>query len=247
MHLWKGIGDIFATDLYPIPRSRKYGPLPNHDITQMRDYIAAIRKAHGDRPVLLVLQGWAWDPLVDGEKGYPTPHESRFMAYQAVIHGVVGIHYYGQLHCSQPNSASALDGKAKDPKTRREEFEKCLRLNRLFWERHRGFFRELATATRIFTLRQAPPERRVTLAGWEKGSTIEMLTKETDGQLYLLTANADTGPGRTIFRLPKGTTAREVHVLFENRKLRVRDNGTFTDDFKPYDVHVYATKPDLPR
>src|SRR5439155_10713352 len=123
MHLWKGIGDIFATDLYPIPRTRKYGPLPNHDITQMRDYIAAIRKAHRDRPVLLVLQAWAWDPLADGEKGYPTPQESRFMAYQAAIHGVVGIHYYGQFHCTRPNSASALDGKATDPKTRREEFE----------------------------------------------------------------------------------------------------------------------------
>lgn len=87
MHLWKGIGDIFATDLYPIPRERKYGRLPNHDITQMRDYIAAIRKAHGDRPILLVLQAWAWEPLKDGEKGYPTPRESRFMAYQSVIHG----------------------------------------------------------------------------------------------------------------------------------------------------------------
>src|SRR5437899_431871 len=42
--LWKGIGDIFATDLYPIPREKRYGLLPNHDITQMRDYIAALKK-----------------------------------------------------------------------------------------------------------------------------------------------------------------------------------------------------------
>ncbi|HKB37465.1 MAG TPA: hypothetical protein VKD72_13545 [Gemmataceae bacterium] len=247
MHQWKGIGDIFATDLYPIPRSRKYGRLPNHDITQMRDYIVAIRKAHGDRPVLLVLQAWAWDPLVDGEKGYPPPHESRFMAYQAVIHGAVGIHYYGQLHCTRPNSASALDGKSTDPKTRRQEFEKCLRLNNRFWERHRDFFRELSSAARIFTLRQAAPDRRVTLAGVSEGSTIEILTKESDGQLYLLTANAAAAAGSAMFRLPKGVSVTEIHVLFENRKLRVKENGTFIDEFKPYDVHVYATKASLPR
>src|SRR5206468_8449403 len=58
--LWKGIGDVFATDLYPIPRERGYGRLGNRDITQMRDYLRALRKAHGGRPLLLVLQAVAW-------------------------------------------------------------------------------------------------------------------------------------------------------------------------------------------
>ena len=60
----------------------------------MADYVFTlrnVRKAHGDKPVLLVLQAWAWEPLKDGEKGYPTPHESRFMAYQAVIHGASAV------------------------------------------------------------------------------------------------------------------------------------------------------------
>src|SRR4051794_1354022 len=120
---WKGLGDLFSLDLYPIPRSLKYGKLPNHDITQMADYIAALRQAHGDRPILLVLQAWAWRPLEHGEQGYPTPHESRFMAYQAVIHGAKGLHYYGQFHCTKPNAAAALASEAKDPAVQKAEFE----------------------------------------------------------------------------------------------------------------------------
>ena len=51
-----------------------------HDVTQMRDYIAALKKAHGDKPVMLVLQAWNWEPLNYGEKGYPTVRESRSLS-----------------------------------------------------------------------------------------------------------------------------------------------------------------------
>ena len=88
---WKEMGDIVATDLYPIPREKGYGRLPNKDITQMRDYLEHLKKTHGDKPRMLVLQAWSWDPLKFGRKGYPTPAESRFMAYQAVVHGAKGL------------------------------------------------------------------------------------------------------------------------------------------------------------
>ena len=248
LHLWKGIGDIFATDLYPIPRQRKYGRLPNHDITQMRDYIKAIRQAHQDKPVLLVLQAWAWEPLKDGEKGYPTRHESRFMAYQAVIHGASGIHYYGQFHCTRPNSAAALYSEAKDPAVNKAEFEQCLELNRRFWERHRPFFKELSRASRMFVLPKAKATERIELVDEApRGTTgIESMTKQAGGELYLLSVNADSKDRVASFRLPTTARTAEIHVLFENRKLAVKE-GTFTDRFKPYDTHVYATTPELPR
>jgi hypothetical protein len=247
-HLWKGIGDVFATDLYPIPRERKYGPLPNHDITQMRDYLQALRKAHGDRPLLLVLQAWAWEPLKDGEHGYPTPQESRFMAYQAVIHGAKGLHYYGQLHCTRPNSAAGLSSEAKDASVNKAEFERCRDLNRRFWDKHRSFFQELAEASRIFVLADAKPAASPVLRA-ELSSTrpsIEILAKQSDKAVYLLTANADSRKGAATFRLPESMRSlSEMHVLFENRRIAVKE-GTFTDDFDPYAVHVYATASSLP-
>lgn len=244
-HLWKGIGDIYATDLYPIPRERKYGRLPNHDITQMRDYIAALKKGYGEKPVLLVLQAWAWEPLKDGEKGYPTVRESRFMAYQAVIHGAKGLHYYGQVHCTKPNSAASLWSQSKDPATAKKEFEECLRLNSLFWERHKPFFQELEKVSAIFVLRDAKAADAITVAkqdpAGERG--IEGVTKQGEKGPILLAVNADTKARTATFRLPAAAReAKEVHVLFENRMLAVKD-GEFTDKFEPYDTHVYSTEP----
>jgi hypothetical protein len=246
--LWKGLGDIFGTDLYPIPRERRYGKLPNHDITQMRDYIAALRAAHGDRPILLVLQGWAWDPLKDGERGYPTPHESRFMAYQAVIHGARGLFYYGQLHCSRPSSAAALTGLSKDPQRQKEEFKRCVELNKKFWDGHRSFFKELSYASRVFVLPEAAPELRIQAVGQKRGvdGNIESITKQAaNGDLYLLAVNAGAKQ-RPVFQLPAGVNISEIHVLFEGRKLPVID-GTFADTFGPYDTYLYATTGEPPR
>lgn len=247
-HLWKGLGDIHGTDLYPIPRELKYGQLPNHDITQMRDYIEAMKKARGDVPILMVLQAWAWKPLVHGEKGYPTPHESRFMAYQAVIHGAKGIHYYGQYHCTKPNSASALYSEAKDPAAQKAEFDKCLKLNREFWNQQRGFFKELNEASKIFVLRNAQPMEKISLiAQTPKGERgIEILTKQGEKSWYLLAVNGDKEERKATFRLPPGVKAAEIQVLFEGRKLPVKE-GVFEDEFKAYDTHVYSMTPELPR
>jgi acyl-CoA thioesterase-1 len=244
--LWKGIGDIVATDLYPIPRERKYGQLPNHDITQMRDYIAALRKGYGDKPVMLVLQAWAWEPLKDGEKGYPTVRESRFMAYQAVIHGAKGLYYYGQVHCTKPSSAAAISSEAKDPAKAKKEFEECLRLNSLFWKSHKPFFQELEKASAIFVLRDAKPVDTVMVLKQEPTGEhgIECLTKQGEKGLILLAVNADAKTRTATFRFPAAARdVKEVHVLFENRKIPVKD-GEFTDKFEAYDTHVYSTMPE---
>jgi hypothetical protein len=247
--LWKGIGDVFATDLYPIPRERGYGRLGNHDITQMRDYIAALKKAHGDKPVMLVLQAWNWEPLNYGEKGYPTVRESRFMAYQAVIHGAVGLNYYGQVHCTKPNSASGLCSEAKDPATNKAEFEKCVALNTKFWAAHKPFFQELARASSIFTLRDAKREGQVMVVKQDPEATstgIELRTKLADKDPYLLAVNASPKVRTATFRLPAGSKATELHVLFENRTVPVK-GGEFADKFEPYDTHVYATTAAAPK
>jgi len=156
---WKEMGDIVATDLYPIPREKGYGRLPNKDITQMRDYLEHLKKTHGDKPRMLVLQAWSWDPLKFGKHGYPTPAESRFMAYQAVVHGAKGILYYGQYHCTKPNSAASLWSQAEDPALREREFQECLKLNREFWDEHKPFFKELEQASKIFAARRRRAQR----------------------------------------------------------------------------------------
>lgn len=240
---WKVLGDIYATDLYPIPRTRGYGRLPNHDITQMRDYLAAIREARGDRPMALVLQAWNWEPLNYSKDGYPTPAESRFMAYQAVIHGAKALLYYGQLHCTRPNSASALYSEAKDPAARDREFQACLKLNQTFWEEHRAFFQELKAARRIFVLRSKATDIIAPSPGQK---SIESITKEAAGQQYVLAVNASPEPVTADFRVPDTLKLKQIEVLFEKRTLPVNDSK-FTDRLEAYGVRVYSTSPEAPQ
>ena len=57
----------------------------------------------------MILQGFAWEMLKkEGERNsemilYPTYEESRFMAYQAIISGAVGINYWGTSYTPQPS------------------------------------------------------------------------------------------------------------------------------------------------
>ena len=239
---WRGLGDIYATDLYPIPRDRGYGRHPNHDITQMRDYIAAINKARGDRPVALVLQAWNWEPLNYGKRGYPTPEESRCMAYQSVIHGAKALLYYGQLHCTRPNSASALWSEATDPAVREREFKQCQELNAWFWEKHRAFFQELKQAQKIFVLRNQK-EKAIRLNS--ATPAIEMLVKQAGEEQYVLAVNASDQEVDVEFALPENKKLEKLHVHFENRTVPT-DAGKFKDRFAAYDVHVYGTSAKLP-
>jgi hypothetical protein len=241
---WKGIGDLYAFDLYPVPAELRYGSLANHDITQIGDYMDLILRTRGDSPMLAVLQAWSWDPLKYGKAGYPTPQQSRFMAYQAVIHGAKGLFYYGQVHCSRPNSAARLSSQSQDPARRRSEFEECIKLNSWFWDQHRGFFRELDKATNIFVLKDADASKRIIPSAGGEG--IEYLTKQSGSKLYLFAVNARGEEQKTCFRVPGKAHDSAMFVPFENRTIDVRE-GVFCDAFAPYDTHVYSTGSGLPR
>ncbi|MGE0607019.1 MAG: hypothetical protein AB7O62_07990 [Pirellulales bacterium] len=237
---WKDLGDIVMTDLYPIPREKGYGRLPNKDITQMRDYLERLREAHGDKPRMLVLQAWSWDPLKYGERGYPTVAESRFMAYQAVLHGAKGLLYYGQYRCTKPNSAAALWSQAEDPTVREREFQRCLELNGKFWKEHRPFFKELEQASKIFVLREADPATAVSVAPADGSNAITVSTRQSGDRLYALAINASPTAGQFKLILPSAWKDAKLTVLFEDRTVQVK-NGKLIDQFKPYDVHVYSS------
>jgi len=69
------------------------------------------------------------------------------------------------------------------------------------------------------------------------------LTKKHDGYLYIISCNIDENPaGKVEFTLPaEYKYAREAEVMFENRKLKVKD-GKFTDEFPTHTRHVYKIK-----
>src|SRR5207247_407357 len=115
--------------------------------------------------------------------------------------------------------------------TQKAEFEKCVALNRQFWDRHRGFFRELTQASKVLFCPR--PKRswrpRVSRARRGRGpaasyygeqwildcfnslspgffgvSTQQSVHYLLLGVIYLLTVNAGVKPRQATFRLPAG-------------------------------------------
>jgi hypothetical protein len=105
--------DAMATDVYPvIPRGIRnqyalwpdgqQGDFLNETISQVGQYADKMRQVAGPgKPVLMVLQGFAWETIQKQPDPrmilYPTPEQARFMAYQSIVHGANGILYWG-LH-----------------------------------------------------------------------------------------------------------------------------------------------------
>ncbi len=85
--------DITGCDIYPVHENRR-------DIAAVGDAVERWKKVgRNQKPVWMVLQAFAWSELGDyyGEKtaAYPSFSESRFMAYDAIVHGAKGILYWG--------------------------------------------------------------------------------------------------------------------------------------------------------
>ncbi len=113
-------GDLIATDVYPvIPHGIRgqyalwpdgqQGDLLNATISQIGPYVDKMRQVAGPaRGVWMVLQGFAWEMLRQTGRDpkmvrYPTLAETRFMAYQAIVHGATGLLWWG-LHRTPPDS-----------------------------------------------------------------------------------------------------------------------------------------------
>ena len=105
-------GDILATDIYPvIPHgirelyalwpSGRHGDLSDTHISQAGRYADKIRQVAGpSRATFIVLQAFAWENLREKNRDraavlYPTREQLRFMAWQAIVHGVNGILWWG--------------------------------------------------------------------------------------------------------------------------------------------------------
>jgi len=222
--------DITACDIYPvIPRGIRpqyalfpdgmQGDLLNTYVSQVGEYTDKMHRVAGPgRPVFMVLQAFAWEMLRDEDDRdqqmilYPTYEETRFMAYQAIIHGASGILYWG-LHRT-PHDAP-------------------------FWEALQRTVRELAALLDVLSARslRTPLGTVYHELGHSVDRGVEVLAKEHDGRMYLLACNADKNPVRvTISRLGGADSAE---VIGEGRTVAVDTRG-LTDDFAPFDVHVYA-------
>jgi len=206
--------DIDAEKTYAIMPNGKQTDLANQTISCVGEYVDKLKKAAGGKKAAwLVAQGFAWDNKQNPDNPrYPTYEEMRFMAYNAIIHGVNGILYWGTHTMPQPSE---------------------------HWTNLKRVVRELGDLSAV--LASATIANSMSLEYEEMGfsidSGVEVLVKEHEGVIYMFAANTTVGPAKVTFsNLP--FSARSLDVLPERRNLDISGNS-FQDNFEPYAVHVY--------
>ncbi|RLD73585.1 MAG: hypothetical protein DRJ07_20635 [Bacteroidetes bacterium] len=221
--------DLVLVDVYPvIPYGIKpsmalfpnglQGDLLNPYISQVGEYIDKMKMVvDNSRPVFAVLQGFSWEMLkLEKERDsgmvlYPTYEQSRFMAFNAIVHGVTGIVYWGTNYTPQPSKFMdelyAVTGEL-------------------------GEMQEiLASKTTLNAIKIEYHEM-----GYSVDSGIEFITKEVNGKIYLIVVNSDKNLVKVTFSGLKGL--KSAKVLKENRSLKIRE-GSFEDEFNSFGVHIY--------
>ena len=201
--------DITGVDIYPVPEGGDHSEMADKTISCVGKYADKMRSSVENRkPVWMVLQGIGWADS-SGNTVCPTWEETRFMAYDSILHGANGIIYWGTY---------------------------AIR-NWDFWKTLFRIASELRDMSRVFVSPNIASSPIMTDA-----SEIVWVCKEYDGQIYVIAANEGKQIRNAEFR---GSSAKDLHVLFENRKVAVRD-GAFIDRFGPNEVHIYSTAAQLP-
>jgi len=223
--------DIIATDIYPVipPGIRElyalwpdggHGDLLNPYISQVGQYADKMRRVAGRRrAVFLVLQAFAWEKLREKDQDprlvlYPTRDQTRFMAWQAVVHGVNGLLYWGLSYT--PAEAPVWS----DLQALAAEF--------------RQLGEELAAPPIALGLRLEYHD-----LGYSLDRGIEWTARPGREGPLLIAVNADRHPVEVTFRLPPPYSS--VRRLFDADPLApVR--GGFRDRFARFGVRIYRLR-----
>lgn len=95
--------DIVGCDIYPAPANGSGGhsDLADQTLASVGAYTQRMQTSAPEKPVWMVLQGFGWTDLreadqpEDPKRRRPKPEETRFMAYDAIVHGARGLLYWG--------------------------------------------------------------------------------------------------------------------------------------------------------
>ena len=225
VEIWRGYCracDVAAVDIYPVSVPMGIGShLPNKDISVVGDYAELISQAvDGKKPIFMVLQvGWSGAIPPNNVRVFPTFHQERYMAYQAIIKGARGLLFFGM--------SVALEGCDAD-----------LGYNWTFWDEVLvPLLREIGEGSELHSALLAPDSKlQLRVRG---APDIEFACREVGPFLYILAAKREGSPA--LIRFSGDFLRGEIEVMFENRKLEAED-GCFTDRFGRNDVHVYKVR-----
>lgn len=218
-------GDIVSFDIYPAVHDK---PAVAGKLWYVARGVQRLREWAGSQRIV-------WNCIectrISNEKTKPTPHQVKAEVWMSIVHGSQGLIYF--CHQFKPRFVEA--GLLAD-----EEMAGAVgAVNRQI--RELGDVLQSPTISDGVSVRvsssQTDLERSQALAG----GPIATMVKRHGGTVYLFAVRMEATPAKADMQL-RGLQGRvNVDVLGEGRTIDAW-NGHFTDDFKPYSVHLYQIR-----
>ena len=211
---YSAVTDVHGSDAYPINVNVANPDL--HQVGLWTNTIASITRSHAVWTTLQICSSGSYNA-----SGFvlPTRAQERYMIYDAIINGARALGFYGG---NNPNCWTASDT--------------AYGWNWTFWNNVlKGLIEEINAASPIHpALVNAESNEAVPT---NDSSTQAISRAGNAGDRWIIAAGSGSGTKAvTISGLPAGTTTGIVYT--EGRSVAV-SNGSFTDNFGPWDVHVY--------
>jgi len=237
LRLYSRAADMVGCDIYPAPPNLGVGhsDLPDKGLTAVGRYTDRMRRAAPGKACAMVLQGFGWRDLQPTVKEHevaaglgrrPTRAESRFMAYNAILHGANAILYWGTAYLKPVED----DGSPAKDRPR-------------LWQDLLCVARELRALEPALVTAPLPPPvvRLAETCGSIDQSGIVCTARRVADDFVLIVANeTDSRLQFTLERLPAGLEGRTLYRLYAEEAYPVQGRR-LRDGIRSVDVHVYAT------
>ena len=206
------IGEAHTTDILGVDPY----PIPDRPITlvsEMADWAKEASRG-GYRPLWLVPQIFDQSHYPGHSGRLPTPQEIRAMTYLATNHGAKGLIYY-----------SYFDIRSED-------------YYQTHWAAIKKIANEIKSLRSIFLSIEETSDQDILCS--YSSSIIDCKLMKQANSYYLFAVNTQPDEISGVsFQINLAYRPAIIDVLFENnRQLEVKD-GRFTDNFSPYEVHIY--------
>ena len=237
LQLYNAAADMAGCDIYPVPPNLAVGhsDLPDKGLTSVGAYTERMRQAAPGKACAMVLQGFGWRDLkakvnehetAVGIGRRPTWAESRFMAYDAIVHGANAILYWGTAYM-KPAEQDGAAAKLRPPL-----WYDLLRVAREL--------RALEPALVAAPLKTPYLQQAETYGSIDGRGIICTVRRVGDDFVLLVVNETENGLAFSLQRLPAKLNGRTLYRLYSHEEHPI-EGGRLTDGIKASDVHVYAT------
>ncbi len=219
--------DAVGCDIYPVPFNPPTGhsDLKDTNLSAVGAYTDRMREAAPGKSIWMVLQGFGWRDLSEKGKNEPYPgkgrrpdfSKTRFMAYDAIVHGANAILYWGTHYIEKDSS---------------------------LWSDLMKVARELR-ALESGIVGMSPKNKPIAIAdetfGSIDGQGPRLMLRKTNKDWVLIGVNEHAqGVAFTVKNLPKEIEGKTLYRLYSDES-HIVENKAIRDGIRSFGVHVYAT------